>query len=149
MRAVVQRVLRSRVESEGREISRIGKGLLVFLGIGKDDDSADIIYLADKIVGLRVFEDDEGKMNLSVVEVGGEVLLVSQFTLYGNCHKGRRPSFSEAASPELAHSLYEQLSCRIEEKGIKCGRGRFQARMKIEILNDGPVTLILDSKKIL
>lgn len=148
MRAVVQRVKQSSVIVDDEIVAEIGKGLLVLLGISKDDDINDIKWLADKIVHLRIFEDELGKMNKSVLEVGGELLVVSQFTLYGDCRKGRRPSFSESATPDIAQSLYNNfLSFLTENYNINVKNGIFQAQMIVNIVNDGPVTLLLDSKK--
>ncbi|MFA6639215.1 MAG: D-aminoacyl-tRNA deacylase [Defluviitoga tunisiensis] len=148
MRAVVQRVKQSSVIVDDEIVAEIGKGLLVLLGISKDDGINDIKWLADKIVHLRIFEDELGKMNKSVLEVGGELLVVSQFTLYGDCRKGRRPSFSESATPDIAQSLYNNfLSFLTENYNINVNNGIFQAQMIVNIVNDGPVTLLLDSKK--
>jgi len=145
MRAVVQRVSSASVVVEGETIGRIEKGLLVLLGVTHDDGQEDVIYLAQKIVGLRVFEDADGKMNLSLGEVGGSVLAVSQFTLYGDCRKGRRPSFVEAARPEQAEPLYRSFVAELRGSGVKVETGRFQAQMAVSLVNDGPVTLILES----
>lgn len=148
MRAVVQRVKQSSVIVDDEIVAEIGKGLLVLLGISKDDGINDIKWLGDKIVHLRIFEDELGKMNKSVLEVGGELLVVSQFTLYGDCRKGRRPSFSESATPEIAQLLYNNfLSFLTENYNINVKNGIFQAQMIVNIINDGPVTLLLDSKK--
>jgi D-tyrosyl-tRNA(Tyr) deacylase len=148
MRAVVQRVTHAQV-AIGEEIAgRIGSGLLVLLGIGKTDTQADADYLAAKIVGLRVFEDENGKMNLSLAETHGSVLAVSQFTLYGDVRKGKRPSFDEAAPPQLAKELYEHFVRKIREAGLACETGRFQAMMNVELVNDGPVTILLDSSRL-
>ena len=147
MRAVIQRVKEARVEVEGEVVGRIGEGMLILLGAGKDDSEEDARYLADKAIALRIFEDPEGKMNLSVRETGGEVLVVSQFTLYGDCRKGRRPSFDKAAPPELAEELYELFVREIRERGVKVETGRFRAMMDVHLINRGPVTLMLDSKK--
>jgi D-tyrosyl-tRNA(Tyr) deacylase len=148
LRAVVQRVKQSSVIVDDEIVAEIGKGLLVLLGISKDDGINDIKWLADKIVHLRIFEDELGKMNKSVLEVGGELLVVSQFTLYGDCRKGRRPSFSESATPDIAQSLYNNfLSFLTENYNINVKNGIFQAQMIVNIVNDGPVTLLLDSKK--
>ncbi len=149
MRAVLQRVSRAQV-SVGKEIvGRIGAGLLVLLGVGKADTPADADYLAAKITGLRIFEDENGKMNRSLVETHGAVLAVSQFTLYGDVRKGKRPSFDEAAAPQLANELYEYFVRKIRDAGITCETGRFQAMMQVELVNDGPVTILLDSKRAL
>jgi D-tyrosyl-tRNA(Tyr) deacylase len=145
MRAVVQRVSSASVVVEDETIGQIGKGLLVLLGVTHDDGQEDVIYLAQKIIGLRVFEDAEGKMNLSLGEVGGAVLAVSQFTLYGDCRKGRRPSFVEAARPEQAEPLYRSFVAELRGSGVNVETGRFQAQMAVSLVNDGPVTLILES----
>ncbi|MGE5483936.1 MAG: D-aminoacyl-tRNA deacylase [Ignavibacteriales bacterium] len=147
MRAVVQRVSRSSVRVSGRLIGEIGKGFTVLLGVGADDTGDDARYIADKIANLRVFEDDGGKMNLALRDVGGEVLLVSQFTLYGDCRKGRRPSYSAAAPPSHAEGMYELVAKLLAGAGVPVKTGVFQAMMMVEIENDGPVTLLLDSKK--
>jgi D-tyrosyl-tRNA(Tyr) deacylase len=147
MRAVVQRVSRARVTVNGEIAGKIGLGLLVLLGIGQDDAEADAIYLAEKIAGLRVFEDAEGKMNRSVQEVGGSVLAVSQFTLYGDVRRGKRPSFDGAAPPEKARRLYEFFVEQILAAGLRCETGRFQEMMQVELVNEGPVTILLDSGK--
>jgi len=148
MRAVVQRVSRAKVTVAGEITGDIGQGLLVLLGVGRADTEAGADYLADKIVGLRIFEDDAGKMNRSVAEVGGAVLAVSQFTLYGDVRKGKRPSFDDAARPEMARTLYEKFVSRVRESGVRCEIGRFQEMMDVELVNDGPVTILLDSEKI-
>ena len=149
MRTVVQRVNEACVKVDGQEVSRIGKGFLVLLGIGNEDNEDDIKYMAEKIVHLRVFEDHEGKMNLSLLDIAGEILVVSQFTLFGDCRKGRRPSFSHAARPRMAQEFYELFCKKIEhEFGLAVRRGVFQAHMEVYLVNDGPVTLILDSKKL-
>ena len=148
MRAVVQRVLESRVIVDGIVVGQISKGLMVLLGISNRDSIEDVRYMNEKIVNLRVFEDHDEKMNLSVLDVKGELLVVSQFTLYGDCRKGRRPSFIEAARPEMAKELYEEFVEECRTLGIKTETGTFQADMKVEIVNDGPVTLILDSERI-
>ncbi len=147
MRAVVQRAGPSRVEVKGETVGRIEKGLVVFAGVGQGDDPADCSYLADKIAGLRIFEDEQGKMNRSLQQVGGEVLCISQFTLYGDTRKGRRPSFVQAASPEKAEELYSMLCQLLREKGIRVAAGIFQAAMRVFVENDGPVTILIDSKK--
>ena len=147
MRAVIQRVSRAQVSVGEEVVGKIGAGLLVLLGIAKTDTQADADYLAGKIVGLRIFEDESGKMNLSLAETGGSVLAVSQFTLYGDVRKGRRPSFDEAAPPQLANGLYEYFVSKIREAGLVCETGRFQARMEVELVNDGPVTILLDSSR--
>jgi D-aminoacyl-tRNA deacylase len=147
LRAVVQRVSSASVSVDGAVISSISKGLLVLLGVAGDDSEADAQYLADKSANLRIFSDDEGKMNLSVSDIRGEVLVVSQFTLYGDCRKGRRPSFIAAARPEKAESLYEIYTSALTTMGLECKTGVFQAHMDVELVNDGPVTILLDSKK--
>src|SRR5580704_7234823 len=147
MRAVVQRVSRAQVAVSGEIAGQIGLGLLVLLGVGRDDTEGDASYLAEKIAGLRVFEDDLGKMNRSLQEVGGAVLAVSQFTLYGDVRRGKRPSFDAAAAPEQARLLYEFFVERISAAGLRCETGRFQEMMKVELVNEGPVTILLDSSK--
>jgi D-tyrosyl-tRNA(Tyr) deacylase len=147
MRAVVQRVSRAKATVAGEITGHIGHGLLVLLGVGHEDTEAGADYLADKIVGLRIFEDDAGKMNRSVAEVGGAVLAVSQFTLYGDVRKGKRPSFDDAARPEMARTLYERFVSRVRASGLRCETGRFQEMMEVELVNDGPVTILLDSEK--
>jgi D-tyrosyl-tRNA(Tyr) deacylase len=145
MRAVVQRVREARVEVEGRVVGAIGRGLLVLLGVAREDTPRDADYLAEKIVGLRVFPDEEGKMNRSVREVGGAILVVSQFTLYGDTRKGRRPSFDRAAPPEQARSLYEYFVQALRARGIAVETGVFQAMMQVHLVNEGPVTLLCES----
>lgn len=147
MRAVVQRVSRASVKVDGATIGSIDRGLLVLLGVAISDSEADADYLADKIAGLRIFEDNDGKMNLSVAEAGGGVLAVSQFTLYGDVRRGRRPSFDEAARPEQARKLYEYFVEKIRAAGLRCETGQFQAMMQVELVNEGPVTIMLDSRK--
>jgi len=147
VRAVVQRVKKGRVTVDGETVGEIGRGFVVLLGIGKEDTPADVHYLAEKIVNLRVFEDEEGKMNLSLQDVGGEILAISQFTLFGDCRRGRRPSFTAAAPPEAARVLYEEFVREVAGYGIRVATGQFQAHMLVEIHNDGPVTLLLDSKR--
>jgi D-tyrosyl-tRNA(Tyr) deacylase len=147
MRAVVQRVKSASVEVEQKCIGKIEKGLLVYLGVTHDDETTDLRYMADKIPNLRIFEDDDEKMNRSLLDEEGEILLISQFTLYGDVRKGRRPSFIQAARPKQARPLYEELIDLLEERGIVVARGRFGADMKVSSVNDGPVTLLLDSKK--
>ena len=147
MRAVVQRVSEASVSVDGEIVSRIGKGLLILLGVGADDTESDAEYLADKIANLRIFEDEKGKMNLSVLDVGGEAMVVSQFTLYGDCRKGRRPSFTQAAKPDKAQALYSYFILRLREEGVPTREGMFQAHMKVNLTNDGPVTILLDSGK--
>jgi D-aminoacyl-tRNA deacylase len=148
MRAVVQRVSRAKVTVNGEITGQIGLGVLVLLGVGREDTEADATYLAGKIAGLRVFEDDQGKMNRSVHDVGGSVLAVSQFTLYGDVRRGKRPSFDDAAPPDKARQLYEFFVEQIRATGLRCETGRFQEMMKVELVNDGPVTILLDSRKI-
>lgn len=147
MRAVVQRVSRASVLVEQEVIGAIQSGFLILLGVTHSDTTADAESLADKIVGLRVFEDDAGKMNLSLRETGGACLVVSQFTLYGDCRKGRRPSFVAAAEPSQAEQLYETLVAAVRHRGIEVATGRFRAQMSVELVNEGPVTLLLDSGK--
>ena len=147
MRAVVQRVKRCRVTVDGNSVGQIGPGLLVLLGVSKEDTEAAADYLAEKITGLRIFEDDEGKMNLSVQDKRGELLVVSQFTLYGDVRRGKRPSFDAAARPEEARRLYEHFVEKIGALGLRCDTGQFQAMMEVELVNSGPVTIILDSEK--
>jgi D-tyrosyl-tRNA(Tyr) deacylase len=147
MRAVVQRVSRAKVTVKGETAGEIGRGLLVLLGIGQTDTEADADYLADKIAGLRVFEDESGRMNLAAVDVNGAVLVISQFTLYGDVRRGKRPSFDAAAPPQRARELYEYLVQRIRTTGLRCETGRFQEMMQVELVNDGPVTILLDSTK--
>jgi len=148
MRAVVQRVSRAAVKVDGQLTGEIGKGLLVLVGVAQDDSEADGDYLGDKVAGLRVFEDSNGKMNLSVAEVGGAVLAVSQFTLFGDVRRGKRPSFDAAARPQQAKALYEYFVERIRARGLRCETGRFQEMMQVELVNSGPVTILLDSKKL-
>ena len=147
MRAVVQRVSRAQVKVNSQITGQIGRGLLVLLGVGAADDEKAARYLAEKIAHLRVFEDDEGKMNCSLLEAGGAVLAVSQFTLYGDCRKGRRPSFARAARPEEALSLYEKFVQFLQELSVPVEQGVFQAMMDVELVNDGPVTLLLDTER--
>jgi len=147
MRAVVQRVTCASVKVDGQTVGQTEKGFLVLLGVGADDTEADADYLADKIVVMRVFEDTDEKMNLTVIEVGGAILAVSQFTLYGDMRRGRRPSFDAAARPEQARRLYEYFVERIRAAGVRCETGKFQAMMEVELVNDGPVTILLDSRK--
>jgi len=149
MRAVVQRVSRSCVVVENKTVGSIGKGLTVLLGIESSDTEKDIEYMADKIVNLRIFEDASGKMNLSALDTGGELLIVSQFTLYGDCRKGKRPSFTKAAPPEFADRVYKEFVNYIKENyPVNVETGVFQAEMQLEIHNDGPVTILLDSTKL-
>ena len=148
MRDVVQRVASASVTVAGKLISEIGKGLLIFHGVAQEDTSADLDYLTNKVANLRVFEDDEGRMNRSLLEVGGEALVVSQFTLYGDCRKGRRPSFIDAAPPEKAEALYQQFIRALSNTGISVRAGIFQAMMDVKLVNVGPVTILLDSSKL-
>lgn len=148
MRAVVQRVSRARVVVEGRVSGEIGLGLAVLLGVGREDGEADARFLADKVAGLRIFEDAAGKMNLAAADVGGGVLVVSQFTLLGDARKGNRPSFTEAAPPEAANALYERFCARLRERGLPVATGVFRASMAVELVNEGPVTILLDSRKL-
>ncbi|HTN04188.1 D-aminoacyl-tRNA deacylase [Planctellipticum variicoloris] len=147
MRAVVQRVSHAKVTVAGEVTGEIGPGFLILLGVAEGDSAADAKTLAEKIVGLRVFEDPDGKMNLSLGETGGAMLVVSQFTLLGDCRKGRRPSFIAAARPEVANQLYEHFVAEVRQHGIPVETGKFQAHMDVELVNDGPVTLLLDSRK--
>ena len=148
MRAVIQRVKSASVTVEGEVVSEIRVGLLVFLGVAQEDTPADVEYMASKIANLRIFEDDEGRMNLSILDIGGEALVVSQFTLYGDCRKGRRPSFIHAARPEKADPLYQAFMDEISRLGVPVKAGIFQAMMDVELINDGPVTMMLDSNKL-
>ena len=145
MRACVQRVSEAHVTVDGEETGRIGRGLVVLLGIGHNDGEAEVNWLADKIVGLRVFEDAAGKMNLSLAEVGGAMLVISQFTLFGDCRRGRRPSFTDAAPPEMAERLYEAFVSVARRVGIDVGTGKFREHMLVSLVNDGPVTLWIDT----
>ena len=147
MRAVVQRVSRAKVTIKDWTTGEIGLGLLVLLAVGQEDTESDATYLAEKISGLRIFEDEQGKMNRSVQDVGGSVLAVSQFTLYGDARRGKRPSFAAAAPPQHARRLYEFFVERIRAAGLPCETGRFQEMMQVELVNEGPVTLLLDSAK--
>ena len=147
MRAVIQRVKSASVAVDGRVTGEIGKGLLVLLGVGQGDGEKDLAYMAAKLPDLRIFEDASGKFNLSLREVGGQMLVVSQFTLYGDCRKGRRPSFTDAAEPAEARRLYEQLVLRLREQGTPVETGEFRARMEVHLINDGPVTILLDSRQ--
>jgi D-tyrosyl-tRNA(Tyr) deacylase len=148
MRAVIQRVSRARVSVSDEITGEIGLGLLVLLGVGAEDARTDADYLAEKTGGLRIFEDSGGKMNLSVAEAGGAILVVSQFTLYGDSRRGKRPSFDAAAPPQPAHELYEYFVERIRASGLRCETGRFQETMQVELVNEGPVTILLDSTKV-
>jgi D-tyrosyl-tRNA(Tyr) deacylase len=147
LRAVVQRVIRGSVTVEGTRVGEIGPGLVVLLGVGQDDTVADARYMAEKIANLRIFEDNEGKMNLSVLDTAGSILAISQFTLYGDCRKGRRPGFSDAAAPEEAKELYNCFVKELEKEGLKVATGCFGEHMVVEIINDGPVTLLIDSAR--
>jgi len=148
MRAVVQRVSKASVSVDSEVVGKISNGIVVLLGVGKDDTEEDVRYLADKIVNLRIFEDSEGKMNLSLLDIKGEALIISQFTLYGDCRRGRRPSYSDSASPEVAKMLYEKFIDSVKLYGIHVETGIFAADMLVEIHNNGPVTLLIDSKKV-
>lgn len=145
MRACIQRVSRARVVVENEVAGEIERGLLVLLGVAAADTDAELTWLADKIVGLRIFDDADGKMNLSLADVGGSMLVVSQFTLYGDCRKGRRPSFINAAPPEMAEAMYEQFVSHVEKSGIPIATGRFRTMMAVELVNDGPVTIWIDT----
>ncbi len=145
MRAVIQRVSEASVRVDGAVVGQIGRGFLVLLGITHSDGEAEALWLAKKIAGLRLFEDEDGKMNLGLADVGGEVLAVSQFTLYGDARKGRRPSFVEAARPEQAQPLYEEFCAALRGEGIHVAQGIFQAHMQVQLVNDGPVTLVVDT----
>lgn len=147
MRSVVQRVKKASVSVGGETVGKISAGLLVLLAVGQEDNEADLMWMVDKIVGLRIFEDQAGKMNRSVQDVGGEILMVSQFTLYGDCRSGKRPSFTAAAPPELAKILFDRAVEAVRSCGLKAETGVFQAEMQVELVNDGPVTLLLDSEK--
>jgi len=146
MKAVIQRVKQSSVSVNHHIIGEIGKGLLVLLGVAKEDSDKDADFLADKIVNLRIFEDENNKMNRSLIDTGGEMLVVSQFTLFGDCRKGRRPSFTEAAEPDKANALYEYFIRQVKQKGIRVQTGQFRAMMDVALINDGPVTLIVESR---
>ncbi|MBU1052606.1 MAG: D-tyrosyl-tRNA(Tyr) deacylase [Proteobacteria bacterium] len=146
MRAVVQRVKKSFVEVNGKTISEIDAGLLVLLGVAKDDTKKDADFLADKISNLRIFEDEQGKMNRSLIDTKGEMLVVSQFTLLGDCRKGRRPSFINAAEPESANEIYEYFASSVKNNGVEVKTGQFRAMMDVHLINDGPVTLIVESR---
>lgn len=147
MRACIQRVTHAQVEVDQQVVGQIGAGLLILLGVEQGDQASDLEYLSEKCIGLRIFEDEQGKMNRSVLDCGGEVLVVSQFTLLGNCKKGKRPSFVDAAPPEQAKRMYLEFSDRIQQAGIQVATGVFQADMQVSLCNDGPVTLLLDSRK--
>jgi len=148
MRAVIQRVLQGQVETEGQTVGKIDKGLLVYLGVGKGDGVKDAEFMAEKLANLRIFADDAGKMNRSVQDVGGSILLVSNFTLHGDCRKGRRPGFDAAAEPELAEQLYEKVAEIITEQGVTVEKGVFGGYMHVSSVNDGPVTFLLDSSRL-
>ncbi len=148
MRAVVQRVTKASVEVDGKIVGEIKNGFLVFLGVCDEDDETDVKYLVEKITNLRVFEDSDGKMNLSLAQINGELLVVSQFTLFGDCRKGRRPSFDKAGKPEKANFLYQEFIKMCKALNFTTEEGVFGADMKVSLLNDGPVTLLLDSKKL-
>ncbi len=145
MRAVIQRVTQARVRVGDETTAAIERGLLVLVAAGQGDEDKDAVWLADKIVGLRIFPDEADRMNRSLMDAGGEVIAVSQFTLFGDCRKGRRPSFVGALEPEQAERLVERFVARVREQGVKCGTGRFGAHMQVELVNDGPVTLLVDS----
>ena len=148
MRVVIQRVTSAKVEVDQQTVGEIGAGLLVLLGVARDDQQADADYLADKIIKLRIFRDEEGKMNRSLAEINGAMLVVSQFTLYGDARKGRRPSYIDAAEPEKANALYEYFVSRVRDQAVAVSTGIFQAMMQVHLVNDGPVTILLDSRKL-
>lgn len=148
MRAVIQRVTESRVEVDGKSVGCIDAGMLVLLGVEKGDQKADFDYVLDKTAGLRIFEDDDGKMNLSAAQVGAEILVVSQFTLLGDVRKGRRPAFTAAEDPAIAEPTYLRFVAALRDKGLKVETGTFGADMKVHLVNDGPVTILLDSRKL-
>jgi D-tyrosyl-tRNA(Tyr) deacylase len=147
MRVLIQRVARAAVQSEGETVASIGSGLLVFAAFRDGDGDADLVWMADKVAHLRIFEDEAGKMNRSLLEVGGQALIVSQFTLYGDARKGRRPSFDASAPADKARPLFEKFVDNLTSRGIQTSAGRFQANMQVELVNDGPVTIILDSPR--
>ena len=149
MRAVVQRVTEAQVSVAGEVVGEIGSGLLVLLGVARDDSGQDADYLAEKIANLRIFDDERGKMNRSLLNIAGRMLVVSQFTLYGDVRRGRRPSYTEAADPERANALYEYFVGRVKQQGIKVETGVFQAMMRVTLTNDGPVTILIDSRRVL
>lgn len=148
MRAVIQRVSKASVAVDGEVVGQIGEGMLVLLGVSASDTEVDAVYLAEKIAGLRIFEDDQGKMNLSVADLAREVLVISQFTLYGDVRRGKRPSFDAAARPEGALRLYDYFLVQLRERGLSCQTGRFQATMSVSLVNEGPVTILVDSSKL-
>ena len=148
MRAVLQRVNSASVTIENEVVGKINKGFLILLGVGQEDDESDMKYICEKIINLRVFEDENEKMNLSLKDINGELLIVSQFTLYGDCRKGRRPSFDKAGAPDYAKKLYEETCEMFKSYDVKVETGRFAADMQVELVNDGPVTMLLDSKKL-
>lgn len=147
MRIIVQRVKSASVEVDENTVGQIGKGLLVFLGVGREDDESDLDYMVNKVLGLRIFEDEDDKMNLSLEDTEGELLVISQFTLYGDARKGRRPSFIESAAPDMGEDYYEKFVEKCKDRGLKVETGIFGADMKVNLINDGPVTIMLDSKK--
>ncbi len=147
MRIIVQRVKGASVEVDENTVGQIGKGLLVFLGVGREDDESDLDYMVNKVLGLRIFEDEDDKMNLSLEDTEGELLVISQFTLYGDARKGRRPSFIESAAPDMGEDYYEKFVEKCKDRGLKVETGIFGADMKVNLINDGPVTIMLDSKK--
>ncbi len=148
MRAVIQRVLQAEVKVEGQQVGKIGKGLLVYLSVGKEDTVKDAQFMADKLVNLRIFADEAGKMNRSILDIGGQILLVSNFTLHGDCRKGRRPGFDAAAEPALAQQLYEKVIELIAQQGVAVEKGAFGEYMHVSSINDGPVTFLLDSNRL-
>ncbi len=148
MRAVVQRIKESKVKVNSEVVGEIGAGLLIFLGVGKDDTEEDAVYILDKVVNLRIFEDEDGKFNLSLLDLKGELMVVSQFTLYGDARKGRRPSFSEAAKGEKAQGLYDYFIYKAKDMGITVSHGNFGEHMEVRLTNDGPVTILLDSGRL-
>ena len=147
MRVVAQRVKKASVKVDNKIIGDISKGLLIFLGVGEEDNEKDLTYIVDKILGLRIFQDEFDKMNLSIKDIKGEILVISQFTLYGDVRKGKRPSFIKSAVPEIGNKFYKDFIAKIQESGIKVASGEFGAHMDIELINDGPVTILIDSKK--
>lgn len=147
MRAVVQRVTQAAVTVDGQVVGEIGAGMLVLLGVAEGDTNNDLHYLVDKLVNLRIFEDEAGKMNRSLLDTGGAMLVVSQFTLLGDCRRGRRPGFDDAANPATAEALYELFTAEVRQRGVPTAQGRFRAQMSVALVNDGPVTLLLDSRK--